>query len=301
MAAAAKAQAAWEKPCGDGCLYEIVELFGGFVGQSETEWDRPKMEKQLRQYYIKAAKNIVFKNKPLETLINDYADNVAAAIFGGLGNTRWLQNDQDKGTMVLLLDAAIKDIFPGGLFKDIEQPQFEALVMAAYERSFDQQRFWPILTETIADFVSGPRIKKKVYNAIESGRKAAMETGTSSAEVFVFSWCTKTVESLAAACQQGPQEALEPERMAHLFLSMLASGALPASAKLKEGESPPTTTVEESIMRAYLPYAPTEAVLEDSVAGPGEGAEPAKPEAKEVETELPSAKRRKIMEALAKL
>jgi len=295
MATAAKEQHAWEEPCGQGCLYEAAELFTAQVAEMETELEQSKLEKQLRQSYIKAAKNITFRNKTLEHLINEYADNVAHSVFGGLGTREWLKNDQDKHTMVLLLDAGIKDIFPGGLFKDVEQNYFEGLVMAAYQRSFDQQRFWPVLSEVVADQVQGPKTKKKVYNAIEAGRKFAIAAGEASAEDFVTLWCTKTVEQLASVCNHGPQELIEPERLSSVFLAMLSAEVLPPCANVSSGQRPSNHTVEDAISNAFTPFAS----LTDGPAGAGNAIADGAPDA--VSVEEPSEKRRKIMEALAKL
>lgn len=218
----------------------------------ETEWDPEKLQNKLTEYFKKAAKNCNFKGRQgLDVLINEFADNALGSIFAGLGDREWLYTGQ--ADFVLVLDAAIKDNFPAWMLKNIEQSEFEQLVLAAYDRAFEEQRFGPILSEIVPQIVSGPKTKKKVWNCADEGRKVAFQSGTISIEEFTTIWINSAIENLSIASQGAPEGTMEPELAVQMFVSLLEGGALPLSM-MADGTAPPVHIVQETVANAYSQF-----------------------------------------------
>ncbi|CAE8611119.1 unnamed protein product, partial [Polarella glacialis] len=78
------------------------------IASLETEWDTPKLEKRIKQYFRNASKNLEFHAKPWNLLIEEYTDTVFASIFQALHDRSWL-NQVD---FLMVFDAAIKELFP---------------------------------------------------------------------------------------------------------------------------------------------------------------------------------------------
>lgn len=215
----------------------------------ETQWDATKLEKKLRDYFNKAAKNLQFRGRSVADLINEYADNAVGSIFAGLGDREWLYSGQVD--FLLILDAGIKDTFPGQLLRGVSQMEFEQMVLAAYERAFDEQRFCPILSEAVSAAVSGPKLKKKVWNAMDAGRKEAVASA-SNVDDFATMWINSTIAHLSALSQGSPESTIPAEQCIQLFHTLLEGGALPIS--LTQEAEPPVHLVEEAVQGAYIEH-----------------------------------------------
>merc|ERR1719162_894056 len=163
----------------------------------------------------------------LPELVHQYADSAVSSIFAGLGDREWLYSGQVD--FLLILDAGIKDTFPGYMLRNVAQQDFEQMVLSAYERAFDEQRFGPILTEAVAAAVSGPKIKKKVWNAIDTGRKETIAAGHTTPEEFTQMWINSSISHLSQASQGSPEATCEPAVMSALFLQMMEIGGLPTA------------------------------------------------------------------------
>jgi len=250
-------------------MYEVISLVAHGLEGIETEWDTAKLEKKLKEYFNKAGKNMKFAGKKLQAAIDEYCDNAMSSICSGLGERTWLHTQE--GDMVLILDAGIKDLFPGSLFKNVSQDDFEAMVLASYDRAFDEQRFWPILSEAVASNVNGPKTKKKVWNAVDAARKEAVAAGLTDPSEFVAHWVARSVALLAAASSQsGLSSSVEADKMTTLFQTLLEAEGLPTFVVGEEGAGAPTQVVEEAVGAAYLEHEPPEAELGELAAEDGE-------------------------------
>jgi hypothetical protein len=220
------------------------------LAEMETEWDADKLAKKLKEYFNKASKNLTFRGKALPDLVNEYADNAMGSIFAGLGDREWLYTGQ--ADFLLLVDAGIKDTFPAYLLKGVQQLDFEQMVLAAYDRAFDEQRFCPILSEAVPAAVSGPKIKKKVWNAIDQGRKDAVMSGVTDIEEFTNTWINTSIAHLSEASQGSPEATMAPELAVKLFQTLLEGNALPLA--LTQEAVAPVHLVEEAVSNAYTEH-----------------------------------------------
>jgi len=234
------------KPANKGMLYQAITEAVAAMGHLETEWDSEKLEKKLREYFNKAGKNMEFVGT-LNQLVGQYADNAMSSIYGGLGEREWLFSGEVD--FLLVLDAGIKDYFPGFMLKSVSQQDFEQMVLSNYERAFDEQRFQPILSEKVPEIVSGPKIKKKVWNSISEGRKDAWLEGHDDLDSFARSWINHAAKHLAAASGGSPEDTVPADQYTKVFLALFEAGALPTA--LMQNAEAPVGIVEEAVAAAF--------------------------------------------------
>lgn len=188
--------------------------------------------------------------------MEEYADKVFASIFQALKDRAWvLQAD-----FVMVLDAGIRESFPPKLLKSVPQETFETCVLQAHDRAFEEQRFSPLLWDTIYEKVTDPNARKKGYSAIEEGRKAAAARGpvdgTDMVEDFVSSWINSSISLLAADCAD-LETTLPCETAVSLFNALLEGGALPLPLIKESGPLPSewpfvTVTMQDAYSTAAL-------------------------------------------------
>ncbi|CAJ1371619.1 unnamed protein product [Effrenium voratum] len=103
------------------------------VQHLEKDWDRSKLTKRIRDYFRKAGKSLDFREKSWLVLVNEYADSVFSSIFQAIGDRPWL----DQVDFILVLDAGIKEFFPGHVTRDVPSEEFQQGVLAAHDRAFE--------------------------------------------------------------------------------------------------------------------------------------------------------------------
>jgi hypothetical protein len=250
---------------GENLWQAVSEAVVGIM-EFEKEWDQNKLEKKIREYFNKAAKNMNVTNARLFECINEYADNVFSSLFAGLGDREWLFSGQ--ADFILVLDAGIKDNFPPHLISKIPQAEFEQMVLAAHDRAFEEQRFGPLLTEAMNGVVSGPKTKKRVWNAVEQGRKDAASSAVNH-EDFTAHWINRTIELLSEAMHGEPEACLAADSAGQLFHALVEGGGLPLAMTQESGLPPEGwPLVDEAIQTAYL----THTVPYDDSSGGGQTA-----------------------------
>eukprot|EP00440_Ansanella_granifera_P042870 gb/GFBE01046479.1/.p1 GENE.gb/GFBE01046479.1/~~gb/GFBE01046479.1/.p1 ORF type:complete len:407 (+),score=67.90 gb/GFBE01046479.1/:1-1221(+) len=205
----------------------------------ETEWDQAKLEKRVRQYFKNAAKGLEFYAKPWQELVEEFADLVFASLFQALKDRAWLS----QVDFLMVLDAAIKELFPPDLFTHVPQNIFERQVLQAHDRAFEEQRFSPMLWDTLFERIPDKASKNRVYNAFEAGRKEAAQAssgdGPNPVEDFVHAWISC---SLGLLQDDSPglqlEQLLSPTLCAEIFHALTEAGALPLPLT-SEGGPPP--------------------------------------------------------------
>lgn len=255
------ANGGWQQS-GDGMLASAIPEVAASIAPLETEWDAAKLEKKMREYFNKAAKNLQFRGRKVADLVNEYADNVMGSIWAGLGDREWLYTGQ--ADFLLCVDAGIKDHFPPLILRNVQQIDFEQMVLAAYDRAFDEQRFCPILSEAVPAVVSGPKTKKKVWNACDAGRKEVIAAGIDNADEFALQWISNTVAQLSQSSQGSPDATMTSDVCCKLFHTLLEGGALPM-ALTQDGGSV-VHLVDEAVTNAYAEHTVPEDAWESAPA-----------------------------------
>jgi hypothetical protein len=221
--------------------------------QFEQEWDQNKLEKTLRTYFNKGAKNLPsIRSNSLWELINTYADNVFSSLFAGLGSREWLYMGQ--ADFILVLDAGIKDNFPREALIGCSQLEFEQMVLAAHDRAFEEQRFGPILTEAMSGHIQGPKTKRRVWNAVEQGRKEAASTSVQM-EDFAACWINKAIAMVSEEAHGDPESVMTMDTAVALFNSLIEGGGLPLAMTQDAGPPPAKwPLIEEAVQTAYITH-----------------------------------------------
>lgn len=206
------------------------------IEQAETEWELPKLEKKIRGYAKNAAKTLEFHIKPWQILINDYADRFFSSIFQALGNREWL----DMIDFVMVIDSGVRATFPGDVVQRVPQNAFERVVLNAHDRAFEEQRFIPLLWETLRNFPLEKKAQNRVYAAFDSGRKAAAVSSNGLVDDFVRWWVLKSFENLRRLCSSHgpPEESLPEDICAQLVHALLQANALPLPLTAQDGLPP---------------------------------------------------------------
>jgi hypothetical protein len=224
----------------------------------ERELDQNKLEKRIRDTFKKASKDMNFRAKPWWELIGEYAENAFTGLFNSLGDRDWLVNYQCD--LLPCLDAGIKDCFPREVLQPVMRVDFEQTVLAAYDRFFQEQRNLPVIWEGMEKFVEGPKGKKKVFAALQTGWKQAfVQFAQYDVQSFVGCWIETFLAELALVTNGEPQYTLEQESCVQLFDGFLQNGTVPYN--LIEQFGPPPARwpfVHQTIRQAYKTHSTPE-------------------------------------------
>jgi len=210
------------------------------VAHLEQEWDQTKLEKRVRGYFKNAAKGLEFNSQPWNVLVEEYADKVFSSIFQALSDRPWVV----QADFLLAVDAGIKENFPKKTLAGIPGALFEAAVLNAHDRAFEEQRYAPLLWETLVAMFAelGPKGKKKMYEAFEEGRKDAGKSGADTVESFVQNWVAGSVTRMRRDCQHEElEESLPLEECVNFVEALIAAGSLPIGLTAESGVPPPGT------------------------------------------------------------
>lgn len=209
----------------------------------ETQLEPNKLEKRVRDYFKKGSKNLAFRAKRWDELIEEYADNVFGSLFCGLGDRDWLL----EADFLLVMDAGVKEQFPAALFEKVPQHEFESLVLAASDRASDDQRYLHFRWEVVQREVQGKVSQKKIGTAMDAARVQVVRQAPQDAETFIEMWVSQFFELLCRVTQNEPQHILPHELCQALFEVILQEGGLPLTLTAEFGILP---TVWEALTTA---------------------------------------------------
>ncbi|CAK9033334.1 unnamed protein product [Durusdinium trenchii] len=226
----------------------------------ETEWDQAKLEKRVKQYFRNAAKNLEFNVKPWQELVEEYCDHVFASLFQALKERPWLT----QVDFLMVVDAGVKELFPPYLLQHVPQLVFEQQVLSAHDRAFEEQRFAPMLWDTLFERIEDKAQKSRIYNALEAARKeAAMMSGEANAvENFLKAWVACSLREMLSQSKVPLEQDLPPELCRDIFHALIEAGALPLPLT-QEGVPPESLVIlDQAIEDGYagnlpVPPAPT--------------------------------------------
>jgi len=211
-----------------------------------------KLETKIRNYFKKAVKTLEIGMKPWHALINDYADSAFGAMFAGLGDKPWLY--QGEADFLLVLDAAVKDLFPSGIMKGVPQQDFERAVLAAHDRAFEEQRYLGIMWDVLQSHVQGKATQKKAYNALDLGQKEAFLQGSTGLEDYTWCWIDRTIAKLSNDTQGDPESCIPLMQAAQLFHALIEGNALPIPLVQSSDPLQPDF-VNQALETAYTMYS----------------------------------------------
>jgi len=176
-------------------------------------------------------------NLPWNILIQEYTDLVFGSLFQALKDREWL----GKIDLLMVVDAAVRELFPPYLFDRVPQNLFERTVLSAHDRAFEEQRFAPMLWEVLFEKIAEKSTKNTVYKAFEVGRKEAANLckgdSRNPVEDFVSAWVAC---SISAIREEGfsPEDCLPLNLALEVFHALLEAGALPLPLTQEYGPPP---------------------------------------------------------------
>lgn len=163
---------------------------------------------------------------------------------------------------LMVVDAGVKELFPPYILQHVPQVVFEQQVLSAHDRAFEEQRFAPMLWDTLFERIEDKQQKTRIYNAMEAARKeAATVTGEGNpVEDFVKAWVACSLREVQSQCGNLPlDQALPSDLCRDIFHALFEAGALPLPLT-QEGQPPDgLIMIDQAIEDGYagtLPVPP---------------------------------------------
>lgn len=224
---------AWQEdyisPAINEALGPIVEL--------GLEPDMLRTEKKILSFFKAGATGLDFYSKSWGHVIEEYADRVFESLFTALGDRTWLC----QADFLLVLDAAVKELFPTDMLEAAEPSMFEQVVLTAHDRSFEEHRFQASLVDIVQATLHDLTAQTLVCGAFESARKAAVaeidHQSWNPLQEFVSRWLEYTVAELSAGTCGAVSDVISEAEAVEISHRLVESGAIPMS--LVEGYGPP--------------------------------------------------------------
>lgn len=236
----------------DDEFWTVVSDAAAPIMNMEKQLSQEQLVKRIGDHTVKAVKGMSLRNRALDEAINEFADNVYYAIHRAFSDRDWLM----QLDLLLVMDTAIKQLFPGQLVGSVDPATFEQMVLAANDRSFDEGRYQFVSWEIVQGSVQGPKTKKKVRESLDEGRAVAVQSGAHSSEDFLQAWVTAAVGKLAEKTQGSPDSALPSHTAVQLFDQLVQAGSMPLSFTESEGLPPRGwPSIEQHVAAAYAPFA----------------------------------------------
>jgi len=236
----------------DDDIYTAVKVALTAAVVIEGENNVQRMRQKISKYCHDSLQGLMKVAGPAKALIDEYADSLFSKIYAGFGDRPWLQ----QMDFLLVLDAAVKELLPKPVMTTVSFEDIETFIFQAHDRALDEQRCLPITWDTVQQVVQGPKTRKRVYAAVEIGRKAAVnKEDVFGAEDFARTWITTALIALRKDCGGYPEQVLDTTTATNMFVSLFEGGALP-EARMAEGW--PAVTgwkpfVQEVVKEAYTP------------------------------------------------
>jgi hypothetical protein len=249
------------------CLFNIKHL--------EKELDFDKLRWKVASVFRKMSNSMSFQG-PLQKLIDEYADKSFQQLAGSIGDRDWLP----QVDLTLVLDAAVKQGFPPNILAQAGPLGVESMVVASYDRAFDEIRVLGLLWQCLQGRVEGKKTQNKAYAALESCRLEAVRmfpTSTSDriltdvelqlaslpalekVQRFISRWVRGAIDTIAKAHGGDPSSTLSQENACQMFQKLLQSGTLPIFLN-RELQTQgcalpqPYTYIDEVVGATYQPY-----------------------------------------------
>jgi len=241
---------------GDPIWEAIAQTLVGIVEDDATLM-------KIRHYLYKGSKNIDFKGGDLAVMINEYTENVLVSLFTGFGDQEWMITGQ--ADFLLALDAGIRKVFPVKVMKLLDEATYEETLRAAHDKIFEENRVYPMQTDAVKAVVTGPKITKRVYNAVDAGRNDAYN-GLGNAweaqgplEDYTCRWIDRTIAHLSEENDGVPEQYLPMEAASTMFHQLLDTGCTPVALVAETGAPPQDwAVVDAALAQAYEAYTKVE-------------------------------------------
>jgi len=177
-----------------------------------------------------------------------------------------------QADFTLVLDAAVKMLFPPELLAQADPSEVDGLILSAHDRAFEQARVMPVLWECLQGKIDGKKTQNKVYGALESARGEALKaaqpdftgleipgSAIERAHKFIAEWVGITVSTVAKTHGGDPGNSLQEENVVKIFRHLIENNTVPTQLTrelLFEGQvlPQPYPGLEELVTEVFKPY-----------------------------------------------
>lgn len=227
----------------------------------ETQWEHDKLRWSVAKYFRKAGEMMVWRDdKNLMDLLHEFTGHAFGTLVKALQDRVWLP----QADFTLILDAAVKVLFPAELLAQVTETELEDAVLQAHDLAFEEARVMPAMWDMVSqeEKIDGKKNRNKVYTALETGRGAAIKSVTISptdlseealleeaattwekVQKFIHTWINVTIKEIKKTGCWDPSELLPPDTATMFFQVLLQSDTLPSTlsrALAAEGASVPS-------------------------------------------------------------
>ena len=121
--------------------------------------------------------------------------------------------------------------------------EFSPNLVTTCDRSFEDQRYLPLLWEILGTLSLQGKAKKKTYEAVEEARKVAVKcmcdiTDSGELKTFMSRWTNETLRRLSKSTRGDPASALPETAAIKLFHALLQAEAMPIGLTAQFGQCP---------------------------------------------------------------
>lgn len=258
-----------EEPAEDA-IYTSVKIALSSAGMDEEEdaVEAARVRAKITKFARSAGEGLDCSghSEPLDAIIRQVCRNFFAEVCGFYYERKWLSNAHFQ----FAIDSAIKELVPASVLRGVgvgvEAPTLDALIYESHDIAFEEQRFLPSMWEIVRPLVNGPKVKKKVYKAMEQGRYHALTGsvhegfGIVKAESFLVAWVSACLKQLAEDARGDPEALIDRAKLLEIFNCLLSvpdkygfSSALPSAWSIEVGipDGGWTTVLQTIIQDAY--------------------------------------------------
>eukprot|EP00930_Biecheleria_cincta_P041910 TRINITY_DN2880_c0_g2_i1.p1 TRINITY_DN2880_c0_g2~~TRINITY_DN2880_c0_g2_i1.p1 ORF type:complete len:665 (-),score=158.37 TRINITY_DN2880_c0_g2_i1:44-1894(-) len=235
-----------DEPAEDSIYTSVkVALSSAGIDEEEDAVETARVRAKITTFARQSAEEVDTSghSEPLDAIIRQICRNFFAAVCPVFYERKWLSNVDFQ----LVMDAAIKELVPASLLRSMDAAKLEETIWESHDIAFEEQRFLPSMWEIVRPLVDGPKIKKKVYKAVELGRYQALTgsdegAGLMRADAFLRAWATACLAQMAEDSGGDPEALIERSKVLEIFFSLMCvpdkngfSAALPSRWTIEAG------------------------------------------------------------------
>lgn len=271
-----------DEPAEDAIYTSVkVALSSAGIDEEEDAVETARVRSKITTFARQSAEDVDCSghSEPLDGIVRQICRNFFAAVCPVYYERKWLSSVDFQ----LVMEASIKELVPASVLRGMDAAKLDETIWEAHDIAFEEQRFLPSMWEIVRPLVDGPKIKKKVYKAVELGRYQALTgsdegSGMMRADAFLRAWATACLTQLAEDAGGDPEALIERAKVLEIFNCLLSvpdkngvSSALPSRWSIEAGipDGGWMTLLESVLEDVYASFKGPE--IEEEVGKKGKG------------------------------
>lgn len=222
------------------------------VTHMEKEWDSEKFRKKIVEYLSKAGKRAPGGGRSWDKIIEDFAYRFMEAFWRALGDREYC----DMIDFSFVIQNALPVYYPEPeIMSRLGSDEYRQACQRATDYAFDSCRYCTWGFQVLKSVCTVKSNQKRVRDALDDVRDQVVKQRVDSAETFISTWITLSIEALAKG--GNPHSALSKKDAVTLFNDMIQEGGgIPLPLVKLRGAKPPQgwDEVARAVENAYAPF-----------------------------------------------